>query len=287
MVTGARETEPKVQAPSHIRTLLSDGDYLRIWTVGGLTGVVRWLEMLATGIFAYETTGSPALVALIPLLRLAPMAICGTAMGAVADRLDRRVVFKAGILLSWGTMLVMLGLAWFDAIAYWHVAVASAIGGIFWTMDMPVRRRIVGDISGPSRLVTAMSLDSATNNATRAIGPLAGGLVYESLGLTGVYALTSVGFVIAFFLTSGIRTRGDMLESDGPGWRDWRGPPAVRYRSIGGRPVRGPGSARALGAGGNGGLQHLGLPGHVDAAGAGNGWRWTPPRSASWPLPKG
>ena len=135
--------------------------------------------------------------------------------GAVADRLDRRVVLKAGIVLSWVTMIVMLGLALFDAIAYWHVAVASGIG-IFWTMDMPVRRRIVGDISGSTRLVTAMSLDSATNNATRAIGPLAGGFVYETLGLVGVYALTSIGFVLAFGLTMGIRTRGDILEADGP-----------------------------------------------------------------------
>ena len=44
------------------------------------------------------------------------------------------------------------------------------------------------------RLGAAMGLDSATNNATRMVGPLLGGVVYQAVGLEGTYL---VGFVLS------------------------------------------------------------------------------------------
>ena len=49
---------------------------------------VRWLEMLAVGVFVYQRTGSPFLVALMTLLRMLPMALFGAVAGVVADRLE-------------------------------------------------------------------------------------------------------------------------------------------------------------------------------------------------------
>ena len=58
---------------SPIRTLLSDPDYLNIWLVGGLTGVIRWLQLLVMGIYTFEITGSPLLVSLVPMLWMLPL----------------------------------------------------------------------------------------------------------------------------------------------------------------------------------------------------------------------
>ena len=48
----------RVDAP-----LFSIPDYRRGWLLGLLSGIVRWLEFLALGIFAYQLTESPSLVA--------------------------------------------------------------------------------------------------------------------------------------------------------------------------------------------------------------------------------
>ena len=56
---------------------------------------------------------------------------------------------------------------------------------------MPVRRRLIGDVAGPERIAAGMSLDSATSNATRLIGPLFGGLLYHWLGLAGAFGLAA------------------------------------------------------------------------------------------------
>ena len=63
--------------------LLRDGRYVRVWLIGWFTGVVRWLELLAYGVYAYEITGSPVLVALVALIRFLPLALLGVFIGAL------------------------------------------------------------------------------------------------------------------------------------------------------------------------------------------------------------
>ena len=71
-------------------SLFATVNYRRIWLIGLLTGVTRWLEFLALGIFAYEITQSPSLVALLALLRMAPFIFLGFFIGALTDVIDRK-----------------------------------------------------------------------------------------------------------------------------------------------------------------------------------------------------
>jgi len=95
-------------------------------------------------------------------------------------------------------------LAYIDVLTYWHIAVATFVSGLVWTTDMPVRRRILGDAAGNVRIVTAMSLDSATNNGTRLLGPLLGGLTYQWLGIAGAFTFTVSLHVLCGLLVVGL-----------------------------------------------------------------------------------
>ena len=44
--------------------LLRHPQFLRLWLVGGLAGTMRWLELLAIGVWAFELTRSALVVAL-------------------------------------------------------------------------------------------------------------------------------------------------------------------------------------------------------------------------------
>jgi hypothetical protein len=60
---------------------------------------------------------------------------------------------------------------------------------------------MVGEAAGPHRIIPAIALDSATNAATRMIGPLLGGFAFEWLGMKGAYTVTAlVQFAGAFAL---------------------------------------------------------------------------------------
>ena len=157
--------------------LFGEGDFRRLWLVGVVVFAVRWLEMLAVAVFAYQHTGSPFIVALLTMLRMLPMALFGALVGALAERLERRtalIVVVVSMLLS---SLVLALLAWSGTLEVWHVALASFVNGIAWTTDNPVRRTMIGEVVGPERMSAAMSLDVGANNASRMLGPTVGNLV--------------------------------------------------------------------------------------------------------------
>ncbi len=201
-----------------IRELLAEPVFRRIWLVGIFGGVARWLELLVVGIFAFEVTASPFLVALLVILRMLPLAVFGPLVGTLADRWPARLFLLASLRLATLTAGTMLALFVFELAQYWHVALASFVGGLVWTTDMPLRRRLLGDAAGPDRLVPAMGLDIASGNATRMLGPLLGGLLYQVLGSIGAFALIAGLTLICLLLIFGVPA-GDSANEPGPATR--------------------------------------------------------------------
>ena len=200
---------------SAARDLLSLRDYWRLWVAGALTGITRWLEFIAIGIFAYELTRSPPLVALLAMIRMAPYVLLGFFVGALADRFDRRLLMMLATCLLALTTLVMAVLTATGNATYTTVAVVTFISGIFWTVDMPVRRRLMADAAGPANIATALGFDNATTYATRALGPLIGGTIYQLLGIEGIYALIAVAYLVCLEMAVGLDRQPPAADTDG------------------------------------------------------------------------
>lgn len=187
--------------------LLAEPDYRRLWLVGLVVFVVRWLEMLAVGVFAYQATESAFLVAMLTMLRLLPMGLFGAVLGAVAERLERRSALIFVVLAMMGCSLAIAILASLDRLEVWHLAVASFVNGLGWATDNPVRRMMIGDTVGPDRMSPAMSLDVGTNNASRMLGPTVGGLILAASGIAGVFWLGAALYAVALVAALRIRIR--------------------------------------------------------------------------------
>ncbi|MEO1613721.1 MAG: hypothetical protein AAFU55_15400, partial [Pseudomonadota bacterium] len=115
--------------------LFSDSRYLRLWLIGLFCGVVRWLELLAFGIFAFDATGSPALVALVVMLRFLPLSLFGVFMGAFSDIVSPERLLRVTIL---AVMLICAGMFAAFSIGdpgYPLIAVAAFASGVFWATD--------------------------------------------------------------------------------------------------------------------------------------------------------
>jgi predicted MFS family arabinose efflux permease len=190
------------------RLLFAQADYRRIWAIGCLTGVARWLEFVALAIFAYEITHSPELVALLAVLRMVPYVLLGFFMGALADALDRKRLMVAAFSLMVAATTAMLIVAAMGAATYAAAAAIAMASGAFWTTDMPVRRRLLVDSVGSESAPAALGFDNATQYATRALGPLVGGTAYQVLGIGGIYALISMSYLVCLLLALrvGVRT---------------------------------------------------------------------------------
>ncbi|MEM7060458.1 MAG: MFS transporter [Pseudomonadota bacterium] len=185
-----------------------DGRYVRIWFVGWCTGVIRWLELLAYGIYAFDVTGSPILVALVALIRFVPMALISLLFGAAADQISPRKILTCSLIGIGTVMALMTAISASDNLSYGWVLFVSMASGVFWASDMPTRRKMIGEIAGPDRLARAMSWDYATSNGTRMLGPLIGGVIYQNVGMVGIFGLGTVLYLVSIFLAAGIRPTG-------------------------------------------------------------------------------
>jgi MFS family permease len=194
--------------PAFRRLLLAGrDDFWRLWFVGLVVFVVRWLETIAVGIVVYQRTGSPFLVAVMTMLRLLPMGLFGAFIGALAERIERRTALIAVVILMGSTSFTLAVLAYTGRLEVWHLALASFISGIAWTTDNPVRRVMIGEVVGADQMSTAMSIDVGSNNASRMIGPTVGGLLLATIGIGGAFTLSVVLYTAALLAAFRVRYR--------------------------------------------------------------------------------
>lgn len=188
------------------RHVLALPDFRRLWLVGLQVSVARWLEMLVVGVVVFQATQSAFLVAAMTLLRMAPMGLLGVLIGVLADRVPRRLSLIGVVAVQAAAAGMLALLAWLGGLAVWHVALAACVGGLGWATDNPVRRMMVGEAVGATRMASAMSLDVVANNASRIAGPTLGGTLLAMLGPAEAFGLAFVLYLGALAMASRVRT---------------------------------------------------------------------------------
>ncbi len=197
------ESTEEIARGTAVRSLLRQADFLRLWLVGAFANAMRWLELLASGLFAYEVTHSALAVTVVVALRQLPQLAFGAFAGAISEAVNRKTIVMLALAVPAVVSTVLASLATTGHLVLWHVAVGNFISGTMWSTEMSTRRRMVGEVAGAPRIVPAIALDSTTNAATRMIGPLLGGVAFGWLGMKGAYTLTAfVQFLAAFALAS-------------------------------------------------------------------------------------
>ena len=210
----SRVPEPARAARGRL-SLLANPDFRRLWLIGTLAFAVRWLEMIAVGVFVYQHTDSAFQVAMLTMLRMVPMALFGAFIGAWAERLERRSALIAVVLLLLLTSAALAALAFAGRLAVWHLAVASFLNGVAWAADNPVRRVMIGDVVGSEEMGAAMSIDVGANNASRMLGPTLGGLLLATAGIGGAFLASVLCYAVA--LVAAYRVRYRNRQPNAPG----------------------------------------------------------------------
>jgi len=182
-------------------------DFRRLWGIGLVVFLVRWLEMLAVSIFVWQATGSAFLVAMMGMLRVLPMGLFGAPLGVLAERVEQRTALIAIVLASLLTSLALAALAQGGMLAVWHLALVSFVNGIAWAADNPVRRMMIGQVVGTARMGQAMSFDVGSNNASRMLGPTISGLLFAAVGIEGLFLVAVALYLLALFAAVTLKAR--------------------------------------------------------------------------------
>ena len=166
-----------------------------------------WGQRVAQDWLVLELTDNSGLaLGITTALQFLPMLLFGLYGGVLADRYDKRML----LIGAQATMAVLaLGLAVLDlsgAVQLWHVY-ALALGlGLASVIDTPVRQSFVSEMVGPDDLPNAVSLNSATFNTARIVGPAAAGLAIAAVGTGWVFLANAVSYVAVLAGLRAMRT---------------------------------------------------------------------------------
>lgn len=160
-----------------------------------LTGT--WMQRVAQDWLVLELShNSGTALGLVTALQFLPTLLLGLFGGMLADRYDKRKLLMFAQ-VAMGAQALALGLLDVTgAVSLWHVFLLAAMLGTTSALETPVRQSFVVEMVGRDDLTNAVSLNSATFNSARIVGPAIAGLMINWIG-TGPVFLVNAGSVLA------------------------------------------------------------------------------------------
>jgi MFS family permease len=162
--------------------------------VVSLTGT--WGQRVAQDWLVLELSGNSGVaLGVVTGLQFLPVLLLSLYGGVLADRYDkRRLMIGAQAVMG----LLALALALLDltgAVQLWHVFALAFALGVASAIDVPVRQAFVIEVVGQEDLPNAVSLNSATFNSARIVGPAVAGAAIASVGTGWVFAANAVSYL--------------------------------------------------------------------------------------------
>lgn len=189
----------------------------RLLTAGQLiTNIGSEAAVVALPLQVYLLTHSTALVGLIGLAELGPLMVVSLLGGAIADRIDRRLLLLAaqvGMVASSGA-LAAITLAGRPPIAAIFVLAALLAGSV--ALETAARAAIVPNVAG-SHLRSALSFNYGLYQLTQVIGPALGGVLIAATSIGAAYALDAascLAMVVSVLAMSPQRPRREPVAVD-------------------------------------------------------------------------
>jgi MFS family permease len=170
--------------------------------VVSLTGT--WMQRVAQDWLVLElSNNSGTALGIVLALQFGPTLLFSLWGGVLADRYDKRRI----LLVTQASMIVLaavLGLLDVSgAVRLWHVYLLAGLLGVASALDVPVRQSFVVEMVGPADLTNAVSLNSATFNAARVVGPAAAGVLIAATDTGWVFlgnAVLTLGVITGLLL---------------------------------------------------------------------------------------
>ncbi len=165
-----------------------------------------WAQRVAQDWLVLELSPSPALALGITTgLQFLPVLLFGLYGGVLADRYDKRRML-IGAQVAMGVLALVLGLLDLThVVVLWHVYVLAFLLGLASVVDTPVRQAFVSEIVGAQEMPNAVSLNSATFNSARIVGPALAGVAINLVGTSAVFLANAVSYVAVIAALAAMR----------------------------------------------------------------------------------
>ena len=154
-----------------------------------------WMQMTAQSWLVLELTHSSTRLGLVVALQTLPVLLLGAYGGVIADRVDKRKLMIVLQILMGCQALVLGLLTVLGAVKFWEVCVLAVVLGLNNAFENSTRQSFVREMVGKDELRNAITLNSVTVNAARAVGPAIGGILIATVGVGVCFLVNAASFV--------------------------------------------------------------------------------------------
>jgi MFS family permease len=156
----------------------------------------RQITVVAVPYQVYLLTRSSLAVALLGLVQVVPLVVVSLYAGVLADLYDRRLLLLASQALMALTSVALALLALDGHAPLWPIYVVTALSAAFSAVDTPTRQAAVPRLVSRAKFSAAGALFQVIFQFGAVAGPVVGGLVIASVGLTWAYSIDVVTYVL-------------------------------------------------------------------------------------------
>jgi MFS family permease len=149
-----------------------------LWLALVLIALAEQMVAVAVGWQVYAIHHDPLDLGLIGLAEFVPLLVFALPAGHVADRLPRKLVFAASIVLSTAITALLLVVTMAGASVLWPFLVLAAAAGFASALGTPAGRALPPALVPADLLAGAMALRSTGVQAAVVAGPAVGGLLF-------------------------------------------------------------------------------------------------------------
>jgi MFS family permease len=156
------------------------------------------IQAIAIPLFILDLTGSAKIMSTVTMFSLVPMLIMLPIAGVLGDRLNRKHImvnmdFARGILIFIMSVVSIYGGLNITVLIIGQIILA-VLDAIF---NYSTGSVMLPDLVRSDDLRKANSLVSSFDWTARILGPAVGGLIYSAVGISGVFLINAVSFVLS------------------------------------------------------------------------------------------
>ena len=181
-------------------------DYSFLWIGGLFAATAAQMRQIVDLYQVYELTGSPVQLGLTGLFQAAPFIIFGLVGGAMADVMDRKKLILITQAISLVPAFILGILTALDLIQVWQIYACTVLTSLVLAFGQPARMALIPKLVPETHLLNAVTLNTATQQVTRLLGPVLAGFLIAILGVDIAYFATALllapSFLTIFFIRS-------------------------------------------------------------------------------------
>ncbi len=167
-----------------------------LWCAAVVSDVGTWVQLIVVGSLVAANTGSAVQTGLVALATFAPQGLASPVGGLLADRFDRRVVFRSALLLqammTTGLAIVLGFGVRTPGVLVAFILLASAAGAL----GAPSYSAMLPDLVPADELMAMISLGIHSWNSGRIIGPIIGTVLVAFVGPAWTIGFNALTFVV-------------------------------------------------------------------------------------------